>query len=129
MEIKINVGDPKSKKTHTFTMSAEDSKSVLGKKIGDMIRGELINKSGYEFQITGGSDNAGFPMRRDSQGIGRRQLLITRSTGNRVTPKGVRIRKTVSGNTVSEQTSQLNVKVVKHGKEPLVEAKEEPKAE
>lgn len=125
MEIKVNVGDPKSKRTITLTMSADNAKSVFGKRIGDKIRGELVEKSGYEFEITGGSDNAGFPMRKDVTGVGRHKILITRTTGNRLTPKGVRIRKTVAGNTVSEFTSQLNVKVIKHGAAPLVEKVEE----
>jgi small subunit ribosomal protein S6e len=127
MEIKVNVGDPKSKRTVTLTMSADNAKSLFGKRIGDKIRGELVEKQGYEFEITGGSDNAGFPMRKDVTGTGRRRILITRSTGNRVTPLGVRIRKTVAGNTVSEFTSQINVKVVKHGSQPLVEEKAEEK--
>jgi small subunit ribosomal protein S6e len=122
MEIKVNVGDPKTKRTVTLTMSADNAKSIYGKRISDKIRGELVEKSGYEFEITGGSDNAGFPMRRDVVGTGRRKLLVTNSTGQRQTRKGVRIRKTVAGNTVSEFTSQLNVKVVKHGSAPLVEA-------
>jgi small subunit ribosomal protein S6e len=123
MEIKVNVGDPKAKRTVTLTMSAENAKAVFGKKLGDKIRGELVEKPGYEFEITGGSDNAGFPMRKDVVGTGRRRILITRSTGNQRTVAGVRIRKTVAGNTVSEFTSQLNVKVLKHGSQPLFEEK------
>ena len=127
MEIKVNVGDPKTKRTVTLTMSAENAKSLFGKKIGDKIRGEMVEKVGYEFEITGGSDNAGFPMRRDVTGTGRRRILITRSIGNRITKAGTRIRKTVSGNTMSDFTSQLNVKVTKHGSAPLVEPKAEEK--
>ena len=129
MEVKVNVGDPKTKRTVTLTMSADNAKSLFGKKIGDKIRGELVEKSGYEFEITGGSDNAGFPMRRDVTGTGRRRILVTNSTGQRQTKKGMRIRKTVAGNIVSEFTSQLNVKVLKHGAQPLVEAKKEEKKE
>ncbi len=121
VEIKVNVGDPKTKKTYTFQISAEDAPQVFGVKIGDKIRGELIEKPGYEFEVTGGSDKAGFPMRADVEGVGRRKLLITKGTGNQKKRKGMRIRKTVSANTVSDITAQLNVKVVKEGKAPLVE--------
>lgn len=121
MEIKVNVGDPKTKRTVALTMSADNAKSLFGKKLGDKMRGELVEKPGYEFEITGGSDNAGFPMRKDVTGTGRRKILVTNSTGQRQTKAGVRIRKTVAGNTISEFTSQLNVKVVKHGHAPLVE--------
>jgi small subunit ribosomal protein S6e len=125
MEIKANLGDPKAKRTVTVTISAEDAKAFFGKRLGDKVRGELLGKAGYEFEITGGSDNAGFPMRKDVVGSGRRKLLITRSIGNQQTVKGVRIRKTVSGNTISDFTSQLNLKVLKHGAEPLFAAAEE----
>jgi len=129
METKINVGDAHTKKTHTFTIPETDAKAVYGKKIGDTFRGELFGKAGYEVQITGGSDNAGFPMRRDATGTGRRQILTTRGIGNRQTPRGTRIRKTVAGNTANEFTSQLNVKVTKRGSAPLVEAPAEAAAE
>jgi small subunit ribosomal protein S6e len=125
MEIKANLGDPKAKRTVTVTIPADDAKAFFGKKLGDKVRGELLAKPGYEFQITGGSDNAGFPMRNDVTGTGRRKLLITRSTGNQATAKDVRIRKTVAGNTISDFTSQLNLKVLKHGSDPLFAPKEE----
>ncbi|HIH23675.1 TPA: 30S ribosomal protein S6e [Candidatus Woesearchaeota archaeon] len=134
MEMKINIGDPKAKRTLTHTLPADDAKSLFGRKIGDKIKGEILGKAGYEFEITGGSDNAGFPMRKDATGTGRRKILVTRSIGQQQTKKGVRIRKTVAGNTVSDFTSQINVKVTKHGAQPLFEEKkeeaaEEPKAE
>jgi small subunit ribosomal protein S6e len=129
MEMKINIGDPKSKRTLTQVLPADDAKSLFGKRIGDKIKGEILGKPGYEFQMTGGSDNAGFPMRQDVVGVGRRKLLVTRSIGQRSTKKGVRIRKTVAGNTVSDFTSQINVKVVKHGAQPLFEEKKEEAAE
>src|SRR6185436_12013435 len=104
MEIKVNVGDPKTKRTVTLTMSADNAKSLFGKRLGDKIRGELVEKPGYEFEVTGGSDNAGFPMRRDVTGTGRRKILVTYSAGQRQTKAGVRVRKTVAGNTISEFT-------------------------
>ena len=39
-----------------------------GMKIGDVIKGGLIGFPNYEFQITGGSDSSGFPMRKDVHG-------------------------------------------------------------
>jgi small subunit ribosomal protein S6e len=129
MEMKINIGDPKAKRTLTHTLAAEDAKALFGRKLGDKVKGDILGKAGYEFEITGGSDNAGFPMRRDATGTGRRKILVTRSIGQQRTKKGVRIRKTVAGNTVSEFTSQLNVKVTKHGGQPLFEEKKEEKEE
>jgi small subunit ribosomal protein S6e len=127
VNIKLNVGDPKSKKTHQLELDEQASVALRGKKLGATFKGELVDKPGYEFTITGGSDAAGFPMRKDSEGEGRRKVLIMHSVGNRATRKGMRLRRTVAGNTVSAATVQLNVKVTKHGAKPLVE--EKPKEE
>ncbi len=126
MAIKLNIGDPKSKKTLQVELDDQNSARLHGKKIGETFKGELVDKPGYEFQITGGSDKAGFPMRFDVDGEGRKKILITTGIGNRKRRKGMRLRRTVAGNTVGAQTVQVNVKVVKHGKTPLFE---EPKEE
>ena len=53
-------------------LSEEESRSLLGKKIGESLAGDTIGFAGYEFLITGGSDNCGFPMRKDIDGAGRK---------------------------------------------------------
>ncbi len=128
-KIKLNIGEPKSGETTTLEIEDEISEKLYGKKIGEKIKGELFDKKGYEFEITGGSDNAGFPMRRDVDGRQRRKILATKGTGNRANKKGMRLRKTVAGNTVSEETSQLNLKVLKRGKKSLDEEGEEKEEE
>jgi len=129
MAIKLNIGDPKSKKTVQIELDDANSQALHGKRIGQTFKGELVDKPGYEFLITGGSDTAGFPMRNDVEGESRRKVLIAHSIGNRKRRKGMRLRRTVSGNTVSAITTQLNVKIVKYGSKPLFEAKAEEAAE
>lgn len=103
-----------------------DANIFLGKKIGETINGEVIGLSGYEFLITGGSDYCGFPMRNDVSGVGRKRILAVQGVGLKKKGKGVRQRKTVCGNTVHAKISQINLKILKEGKEPLIkeEAKE-----
>ncbi|MEK6858271.1 MAG: S6e family ribosomal protein [Nanoarchaeota archaeon] len=114
----------------------EPQASVLvGKKIGDNIAGESIGLDGYEFKLTGGSDFCGFPMRPDVQGFNRKRILSIAGTigvggyyakkrgGKVITKKigkGIKIRKTVCGNTVSDKTAQVNLKVLKEGAQPIV---------
>lgn len=119
MEIKVNIGDPKVGKTVQKTISEDDSKIFFGKKIGDTIKGELLQAPGYEFKLTGGSDYCGFPMRRDVEGTLRRRILITGGVGLRPTRDGRRTRKNVAGNTIYARTAQLNLCVTKHGNAPL----------
>ena len=126
MDLKINIAD-KSGKAIKKELKEDQATVFHGKKIGDKIHGELLNLPGYEFEISGGSDYCGFPMRKDVNGIMRKAILTTKGLGNNYNRKGMRLRRTVAGNTVYNKTSQLNLKVLKYGPEPLV--KEEPKAE
>ncbi len=126
-EIKLNI----SYKGKTKKVVIENAKFLFGKKIGDKIKGEGIDMPGYEFEISGGSDASGFPMRNDVEGTSRKRILIAGGVGLRKKPrKGFRTRKTVAGNTIYEKTAQVNLKVLKMGKddlfaEPKTEASEE----
>lgn len=125
-QFKLNIGDPKTKKTLKKEVDQAQAKNFVGKKIGDTIKGELLDLPGYEMQITGGSDNAGFPMRKDVFGIQRKKVLIVSGIGIRKNVKGRKVRRMVAGNTIHEGTAQINLKITKSGKTPLFE---EPKQE
>lgn len=129
-ETKINIGDGKSKKTYKKTLTEEEITPLIGKKIGNTISGDAIGlPAGYELEITGGSDNSGFPMRKDVNGSIRKKILIVGGVGMKSTGrKGMKVRKMVAGNTVYEKTSQLNLKVTKWGKEPIEKVEEEAPA-
>lgn len=110
-------------------LTEEQSANLLGKRIGDPLPGEMVGLAGYELSITGGSDHCGFPMRRDVQGPARRRILAVSGVGLKKQGKGLRIRKTVAGNTIHDKTAQVNVKVLKTGPEPLVKLGEGKKEE
>jgi len=130
-EIKIVLSNPKTGKSYQKILKEPEVRSLFGLKIGSIVKGELLDLPGYEFEITGGSDYAGFPMRRDVAGIARKKIWGVGGVGIRKLKKrkGTRQRKTVAGNTVYEKTSQLNMKVIKEGKVPLGEDKEKEKKE
>jgi small subunit ribosomal protein S6e len=105
-----------------------DSESLVGVKIGDRVGGEAISPelAGYEIEITGTSDKAGFPGLKEHAGPGLRKALLTygkgmhkrpRKEGKKPvpSPKGLRLRKTIRGNEISQDTVQINVKVIKQG--------------
>ncbi len=103
----------------------KDAEILIGKKIGDTVQGDSIGLAGYEFLITGGSDNCGFPMRKDVPGTMRKRILsVGNVVGIRRLPKGIRVRKTVCGNTIHDKIVQINLKVTKEGKEKVTKAKE-----
>ncbi len=123
---KVVIGT-KDGKCHQKEVAEADSKNLVGKKIGETIKGELIGLTGYEFTITGGTDYAGFPMRQDIAGTGRKRILAVAGVGLKKKDRGLRKRKTVCGNTIHVKISQINLKILKEGKEKLgaaTEAKE-----
>jgi small subunit ribosomal protein S6e len=137
--IKVVIADSKTGKCIQKELSEETSHNFYGKKIGDTIHGELIDLTGYEFKITGGSDYCGFPMRADVPGLGRKKILIVEGKGahpykykiRKTKPfqfhPGSRQRKTVCGNIIHEKIMQVNLSILKHGATPLFEEKKEEK--
>ena len=128
VEFKLTMGDPKTGKCYQRTVGDPKAKDLIGMKIGDTLKGEVVDLAGYEFVITGGSDYCGFPMRKGISGA-RKRILIVKSIGFRGGRKGERRRKTVCGEKIHEKISQVNLKIVKEGKTKLVEEKAEGKEE
>ena len=114
-DIKCVINDTKAGKSYN---KVSPDANFSGRKVGDKIPGDIIGFDGYELQIMGGSDSAGFPMRKDIEGAGRKKPLLNGSTGSRV---NIPLRKTVVGNTVGANTVQLNLKVIKYGSKTVAE--------
>ncbi len=122
--MKLVISDPKTGKAYQKEISDEEAQIFIGKKIGDEVDLSPIGLSGYVAVIRGGTDKDGFPMRPDVHGTGRKSVLIGSGPGIRkksLKYKGERRRKTVRGNTVAEDIAQLNLKIVKEGKQKLEE--------
>ncbi len=94
-------------------------------KIGDTIKGGLIGFPNYEFEITGGSDASGFPMRKDVHGPVKKKILVSkRAIGYKPRRKGEKRRKTVRGNEITYDMTLINLKILKYGETELFKAKE-----
>ncbi|MBD3188983.1 hypothetical protein GF325_19305 [Candidatus Bathyarchaeota archaeon] len=97
-------------------------KAFVNKRINDEVDGALIGYPGYLFEIRGGSDIAGFPMRRDVHGGVKKRILATRpgvGVRNQSIRHGDKLRKMVRGNTITDQIVQVNCIVKKEGKVQL----------
>lgn len=92
-----------------------DENLVYGRKIGEKIDGSSLGLDKFELQITGGSDKEGFPMKKGVEGSSRKRLLLSGGVGYKPKRKGVKRRKSVRGEVVSEEIAQLNLKVLKEG--------------
>ncbi len=130
---KLCISDSSGK---TYQKEVKDSfaRPFIGLNIGETVKGDSFEMNGYEFQITGGSDYCGFPMRKGILGL-RKKLVAYGGVGFRGGAKGIKRRKTVCGHKIHERISQINLKVVKQGHKKLAEAlgvaeaKKEEKAE
>jgi len=118
-EFKLVIGQ-KDGKSIQKTLKEPEASVMIGLKIGDKVSGDKIALAGYEFEIRGGSDYCGFPMRKDLPGSARKRILLTRGTGMQESLKGERKRKSICGNTIHSKISQINLKILKEGKEKLV---------
>ena len=122
MEFKVVISDPETGKAYQKVVSGANANKLVGKEIGDVINGTLVElPPDYELQITGGTDKDGFPMRPDIPGGIRKRILLSGGVGYRPKEKGVRKRKMVRGRMITRDIVQINVKVVKKGKVPLEE--------
>ena len=117
MPFKVNI----SHKEKTYKVETENE-ALVQLKIGDTFSGSLINPDleGYELEITGTSDISGFPGIKGQPGSQLRGVLLTKADkGMNNKQRGLRLRKTVRGEELSEKTVQINTKVLKEGAKPF----------
>lgn len=111
---KVVLSDPKTRKAYQKEVD-QSASGLIGRKIRDKLAGDFLGLKGYEVEVTGGSDKEGFPMRLDVDGQGRKRLLVSSGTGFHPRLEGQRKRKSIRGNTISQDIVQVNAKIVKHG--------------
>lgn len=121
MDFRVVISDPQSGKAYQVEAKDAAANKFLGRKIGDVVDGDVVGMPGYSIEITGGSDREGFPLRRDLPGSKRRKILITGGTGYHPSEKGRRKRKSVHGRDISADVGQINAKITERGAKPVEE--------
>jgi len=123
------VSDQKGKSI-SRELKDNDANVLLGLQVGQETDASILGLQG-KIKITGGSDKSGVAMRGDVEGVPRKRVLLSKGVGLQDAKKGLRKRKLVRGNIISEEIYQINCKY--DGKidlEPKEEAKKEaPKEE
>jgi small subunit ribosomal protein S6e len=129
---KINISEKSGK---TFKLESE-AEALVGKSLHEKISGNEImpELQGYEFEISGASDKAGFTAHEDVEGVGLKRLLLSygkamknrpkregKKKRSKNRPKGLRLRKTVRGKVISPDIVQINLKITKDGPKKLSE--------
>lgn len=115
------VSNPSTRKAYKIEVDQTKAAGIIGKIIGNKFNGDIIGLTGYELQITGGTDKDGFPMHPKVHGPGRKKVILAHPPGFHPKIKGQRRRKMVRGNTISPDIVQINCKISKAGVKPIEE--------
>jgi len=120
-EFTVAVSDPEDGMTYQLDVAEQDANRFIGKEIGEEVDGDAVGLTGYTLELTGGSDNAGRPMREDVRGSDLQSVLLEGGTGYNPSREGERKRVTVRGREVSDDTRQINARIASRGGESVEE--------
>jgi len=108
--LKLVLNDVENKKTYQIALDEKKSENFINLKIGDKFDCSVIGMNNYVIEITGGSDIAGFPMKK---GVHQERARIMVGEGRN------RRRVTVCGEKITKNISQVNAKIIKKGDIPI----------
>jgi small subunit ribosomal protein S6e len=124
-KFKVIVSEPKKSKVQTVELEGTAAQPLIGRELGEIIEGNILNISGQKLKVTGGTDKNGIPMRIDIQGGGKKRVILSGGVGFNPKKKGERKRKLVRGRMITEETYELNMVVIE--KKSLDKPKAQPK--
>ena len=105
---KLTISDIKGKSV-SKELKDIDANQLLGLQLGNETDASIVGLTG-KLKLTGGSDKSGVPMRSDLHGGARKRVLLVKGVGLQDTEHGIRKRKLMRGNLVSEEIYQVNCK-------------------
>ena len=102
---------------------------LVGTRIGMTIDGSFAGMQGYKLKLTGGTDKDGIPMRPDVHGSAKSRIVLSGGVGYKPKDNGMKKRKVVRGNTISQETTFLNFAVIEAPKKKVAEPEPEVEPE
>ncbi len=123
------VSDPATGTSQRVEIEDAQLRPLVGTRIGMTIDGAIAGMQGYKLKLTGGTDKDGIPMRPDVHGSAKARIVLSGGVGYKPTDKGMKKRKIVRGNTVSQETTFLNFSIVEAPKSKKKALEPEPEAE
>ncbi|WP_136690138.1 30S ribosomal protein S6e [Halorhabdus amylolytica] len=111
----VAVADPEAGDTYQVEVEGQDANRFVGRELGDEVDGGAVGLDGFTLELTGGSDDAGRPLRADVRGTDLKSILLEGGTGFNPERDGQRKRVTVRGREVSDMVRQLNVRIAEYG--------------
>ncbi|MCW4045355.1 MAG: 30S ribosomal protein S6e [Candidatus Bathyarchaeota archaeon] len=124
-KFKVIVSDPETGTSKVVELEESRATPLIGRKIGEVIDGAILELPAHKVQIVGGSDKDGVPMRPSVHGGVRRNVVLSGGVGFNPKKEGERKRKTVRGNVITDEIVQVNAKIIEKPKK-AAESKTEP---
>ncbi len=128
-KFKVIVSDPSNGTSKVVELEEARAVPFIGRKIGEIMDGSVVDLPAQKLQVMGGSDKDGVPMRPNVHGGVRRKILLSGGVGFNPTKEGQRRRKAVRGNIITDEIFQINMKIVGQPKKPKAEKVKEAKPE
>jgi len=111
-KFKIIISDPETGTSKVVELEEARAASFIGRRLGEIIDGAVVDLPAHKIQIMGGSDKDGFPMIGNVHGGVRRKIVLSGGAGFKAKKSGERKRKTVRGSTITDEIAQINMKIV-----------------
>jgi small subunit ribosomal protein S6e len=128
-KFKVIVSDPETGTSKMVELQEARASPLIGKRIGEVMDGTAVDLPSHKIQIMGGSDKDGFPMRPSVHGGVRRSIVLSGGVGFNPTNEGMRRRKTIRGNVITDEIVQINAKIVEKPKQTKEAKKPKEKKE
>lgn len=111
----VVVSDPSNGRTTQLEVDGQNANRFIGRELGETVEGSAVGLDGATLELTGGSDNAGRPLRPDVAGSSLTEVLLTGGVGYKPSRDGERKRVTVRGREISDEVAQINAKIADAG--------------
>ncbi len=122
-KFKIIISDPETGTSKVVELEEARAASFIGRRLGEIIDGAVVDLPAHKIQIMGGSDKDGFPMIGNVHGGVRRKIVLSGGAGFKAKKSGERKRKTVRGSTITDEIAQINMKIVEKPASKATESK------
>ena len=117
-KFKVIVSDPDTGTSKVVELEESRAVTLVGRRIGEVVEGALVDLPAHKIKIVGGSDKDGVPMRPSVHGGVRRRVVLSGGVGFNPKNSGERRRKTVRGNVITDEIVQINTKIIEKPKKP-----------
>jgi len=106
-QFKIIVSD-KNGKSVSKELKDKEAQPLVGLRVGEIVDASVVGITPGKIQLKGGSDKSGTPIRSDVHGGVKKYVLLSKGAGMRDDREGIRKRKLVRGNMITEEIYQIN---------------------